>query len=206
MKRFLHIGICIFAFMMLTGCGKFEPQRDAVLIDAEGQITRAFVDSFVDESDQPYDVEEIKAMMEEELKAYNDSFGVDHITLEKCELKDGVLTIQMICDEAKYYQDYCSYYNDDFVTEEADVEFFAGTIAEAGDYDFAASFVTASGETAAASDVKADETYKVVVFNEPLEVHTPGKILYVSDNVEVLGSKQAQVTGDILQRAYIIYK
>lgn len=208
MRKFLHIGMWILTMLLMTGCTKFEPQSDAVSIDKKGQITRAFVDdSFVDESNQPYDVEEIQAMMEDELETYNSKFGVDHITLEKCVLEDGVLTIQIICDQAKYYQDYCSYFNDDYTTEEDDVEFFAGTVGEASDFDFKASFQTADGESADASQVLANKKYKVVVLNEPIEVRTPGAIQYVSDNVEMLGKKQAKVQeSDQLERAYIIYK
>ena len=207
MRRFLHIFMWMFTFVMLTGCTKFEPQDDAVSIDKEGKITRAFVDTFVDESNQPYDMEEIREMMEEELETYNHKFGVDHISLQECVVENDVLTIQILCDAARYYQDYCSYFNDDFATEEDDVEFFVGTVAEASDYDFTASFVTAEGEKASVSDILASEKLHVVILNEAIEVHTPKNILYVSDNVEMLGKKQARVQDSgKLTRAYIIYK
>jgi len=153
MRKILHILVWMFTFVMLTGCAKFEPQADAVSIDKDGKITRAFVDTFVDESNQPYNIDEIRDMMEEELETYNYKFGVDHIALTKCEVNEGILTIQIECDAARYYQDYCSYYNDDFTTEEEDVEFFVGKVSEAAAYDFGAVFVDAKGESVKAADI-----------------------------------------------------
>lgn len=207
MRKILHSIVWIITFVMLTGCAKFEPQMNAVSVDKEGKLTRAFVDTFVDESNQPYDVEEIRGMMEEELEAYNRKFGLDHVLLKSCELKDGILTIQIECDAAKYYADYSSYYNDDFTTPEADVEFFVGTVAEAAGYDFSGKFTDSEGASVSATEILANEKLHVVVLNEPLLVNTPGKILYVSTNVEMLGDKQAQVKDQgQLARAYIIYK
>lgn len=210
MKKVLHMGMCILTMMLLTGCSSFKPQSDAVFVEKNGKIIRAFVDEFVDGSNQPYNVEDIRAMMQDELDAYSEKFGVAHVVLKECTLENGILTIQIACDEAKYYQDYCSYYNDDFTTEGPDVEFFAGAVADAAAaYDFEGEFVTSQGEAARREDVTAEGYYKAVVLNEPLEVYVPGKILYVSSNVELVGEKQARVPvpeGGQPQRAYIIYK
>lgn len=214
MKRILHMGMCMLTMMLLlTGCSAFEPQSNAVSVEKNGKIVRAFVDDFVDASNQPYHTEEIEAMMQEELDTYNKKFGVEHVVLKECTLENGVLTILIECDEAKYYQDYCSYYNDDFTTEGPDVEFFVGAVADAAaEYGFDAEFLTAKGEAADTADILDQGYCQAVVFNEPLEVHVPGKILYVSSNVEILGDKQARVTAggeeqeQELSRAYIIYK
>ena len=67
MKKILHMGMCILTMLLLTGCAKFEPQEDAVSVGKDGKIVRAFVDEFVDGSNQPYNTEEIAAMMQQEL-------------------------------------------------------------------------------------------------------------------------------------------
>lgn len=207
MKKILHIGMWIFTMVLLMGCSKFEPKEDAISVDKKGKITRVFADEFVDTSGQPYDVQEIQEMMEQELNLYNRKFGVDHVLLEECLLEDGILTIRITCDEAKYYADYCSYYNDDFTTEEEDVEFFAGLVEEAKDYDFDAAFVDSNGTAADAEQILSNGKARVVILNEPILVATPGTIQYVSDNVEILGKRQARVAAeDQLKRAYIIYK
>lgn len=207
MKRFLHIGMWILLMVLLTGCSKFDPQEDAVTVDKDGKVIRVFADEFLDESGQAYDVEEIRAMMEQELSVYNRKFGVDHVILEECQWENGLLRIQIACDEPKYYVDYCGYYNDDFSTEETDVEFFVGTLGEAGEYDFGVSFVNTSGEAVEASQVMENAKNRVIILNEPILVETQGNILYVSSNVELLGKKQARVmAGDGLERAYIVYK
>ncbi|MCI8853949.1 MAG: hypothetical protein HFI31_08200 [Lachnospiraceae bacterium] len=207
MKKFYIIGMWIFTMVLLAGCSKFEPKEDAISVDKKGKITRVFADEFLDESGQPYDVAEIQDMMERELGQYNRKFGVDHVLLEECLVEDGILTIRITCDEAKYYMDYCSYYNDDFATEEDDVEFFVGTLGEAGDYDFDASFVDTAGTSVDGSQILSGGSGNVVILNEPVLVATPGAIQYVSDNVEILGKKQARVIpGEELKRAYIIYK
>ena len=207
MKKILHIFMWMFTFVMLTGCAKFEPQDDAVLIDRDEKITRYFIDTFVDESNQPYSQDEIRKMMETELKTYNRNFGVDHVVLQDCAVENDVLTMTLLCDSARYYQDYCSYFNDDFTTKEADVVFFVGTLAEAGDYSFDAGFVNAAGETVSVSDILKKENLKVVILNEALEVSIPKKILYVSDNVEILGKNQAKVQDSgLMKNAYILYK
>lgn len=210
MKKILHMGMCIFTMLLLTGCAKFEPQSHAVSVEKNGKIIRAFVDEFLDGSNQPYNTEEISAMMQQELDTYNKKFGVEHIVMKKCELEDGKLNLQIECDEAKYYQDYCSYFNDDFSTEEADVLFFVGAVADTGEYGLEETeFKNPQGEAVDLAVIKDLGYCQAVVFNEPIEVYVPGKILYVSSNVEILGEKHARMTSgeeQELQRAFIIYK
>ncbi len=210
MKKILHMGMCILTMLLLTGCAKFEPQEDAVSVGKDGKIVRAFVDEFVDGSNQPYNTEEIAAMMQQELDTYNKKFGVEHIVMKKCELENGKLNLQIECDDAKYYKDYCSYYNDDFSTEEADVEFFVGAVADAVEYGLEeAAFTNPQGEAVDMSVIKDQGYCQTVVLNEPIEVYVPGKILYASGNVEILGDKHARVTAgeeQELQKAFIIYK
>ncbi len=207
MKKFLHIGMWILLVVLLVGCAKFDPQEDAVTVDKKGRVVRVFADEFLDEAGQAYDVEEIRAMMEQELSVYNRKFGVDHVILEECTWENGLLRIQIACDEAKYYVDYCGYYNDDFSTEETDVEFFAGTVGEAGAYDFGVPFLDTAGQAVEAGEVLENANSRVIILNEPILVETQGNILYTSNNVELLGKKQARVmASDGLERAYIIYK
>lgn len=196
MKKILHIGICAMIIVTLTGCAEanFKPETDAVFVKGNGAVTKAIIEDFDKEF---YDSDELKKMIDEEISDYNAKFGDNHITVKKYEVADGRVLFYAKYDESKYYADY------------NDVTFFNGTIRDAldTDYEISGEFADADGEAVKAADAVANEKNKVVIFEEPMEVYTSGKILYVSEGVELIDKKQA-VIEEIPegQAAVIVYK
>lgn len=189
MKKTKGLLLAVVALGLLTGCRKFSPEETAVSIGKDGAVTAAVIDK-LDKS--YYDAEELKANVESSVAEYTKGAGEDALTVEKLEIgEEGDVELLM-----KYasYKDYAAFNN---------VDFYVGDITDAynnGGYRFETGFYPVEKGEIAGAEIQREEIFEgvnhpMVVFSEDMAVEVPGKILYVSSNVELTGKKSARMAG-----------
>ncbi len=171
----------VLAAMFLSGCSNTgNIERNTIVVKKDGSVLGAIIEDF---SDSKYVSEELKAMLEEEIAAYNAKAGEGRVTLETYEVTED--------KKVKVYLEYASFEDYAGFNEET---FFAGTVSEA--YEAGYEFVdmkNVSGEGAAMgkADVLEKGSMKIVIFEEPVHVRVNGKISYISSGMTVEGKKEA---------------
>lgn len=209
MRRKLYATLLIFAAAgMTTSCGtSFEADESTVYITKDGNVIGADIEDF---NKEYYDEEELKAYITESIENYVESNGDGSLELRKFQTEsseeDGV-TAQLYLDYATYI-DYALF---------NDVTFFAGTVSEAQqeEYAFDGNFLKVEEGAAAGSmdieELLKDEKIKVVIIADETVVQVDGDIRCVSEgNTEVSGKNTVRVHYDVedteAQPAYIFYK
>lgn len=189
MKKTKGLLLTVMALGLLTGCSKFSPEETAVSVGKDGAITAAVIDK-LDQS--YYDAEELKANVESSVSEYNGDAGEDTITVEKFEIgEEGDVELFMKYASCK---DYAEFNN---------VDFYVGDITDGynnGGYRFETGFYQVekgkiTGEEMQREEIFQGSNHPMIVFSEDMAVEVPGKILYVSSNVEVTGKKSARMAG-----------
>ena len=192
MKALLPILILSIA---LTGCGA-SADSSSLVLNKKGVITQTIVEEWDQEQ---YDKKELQEQIETEIKAYDQK-----IELNSIRPKETKVTVKMT------YQDLASY------AEYNQVILFQGTVAQcqAAGYLLEGEFKTADGEAVDRTQVlNAGDACTVLVFQEPLSVKLPGRILYCSNSLEIISGKEVKAsleensTGFLLSNpVYVIYK
>ena len=179
----------------LTGCSALADSSSLVL-NKKGVLTQTIVEEWDQEQ---YDKKELQEQIETEIKAYDQK-----IKLNSIRTKETKVTVKMT------YQDLASY------AEYNQVILFQGTVAQcqAAGYLLEGEFKTADGEAVDRTQVlNAGDACTVLVFQEPLSVKLPGRILYCSNSLEIISGKEVKAsleensTGFLLSNpVYVIYK
>lgn len=196
-KRILLVSM-VFAAMLLSGCsdtGNIE--QNTIVVKKDGTILGAIIEDF---SDSKYVSEELKAMLEEEIAAYNAKAGEGKVTLETYEVTED--------KKVKVYLEYASFEDYGGFNEE---NFFVGTVSEAYEagYEFVdMENVTEEGTAIGKADVLEKGNMKMVIFEEPVHVRVNGKITYVSSGVAAEGKKEAVVNQEegMTETFYLMYE
>ncbi|MCI5995723.1 MAG: hypothetical protein MRZ45_07240 [Blautia sp.] len=174
---------------LLAGCSRFSPKETAVSVSKDGKVTAAVIDK-LDQS--YYDAEELKENIDQAVSDYNGSAGEDTVTVQKFETREeGDVKLFMEYASGK---DYAAFNN---------VDFYVGDITDGynnAGYRFETTFRQvekgkAVGDEIAREEIFAGSNHPMLVFSEPMAVEVPGRILYVSSNVEVTGKKSARMAG-----------
>jgi len=205
MKRILNLGlVCLMCIGVLAGCAqKTVLEESTVFIGRKGQITSVDVETL---DKDYYDETELQNYIADHIAEYVMEFG-ETVTQEEFTVEDSVARLKLGYETC---EDYCRFNETDL---------FVGTIleAQAEGYDFAVEFNQVSMEDgeavvspAIATDVLADDGYKVAVIKANTTVEVSGKILYVSaENTEVISKKAIRIASDAEEEpvvTYIIYK
>lgn len=180
---------------LAQGCkGAAEADRETLEIKKDGSIVETVRESFEEDY---YNVDDLKAYITEELNSYNEDFEEVQIALTDCTVKrkiaQAVLTYQDVEDYMAFNQ----------------AELFVGDLAALSEtsYHDSVNLKNKKDETVSLSHLIASgESYQSVVVTQSCEVIVSGKIAYVSDNVEILSGKSANVSLNDEACAYIIYK
>lgn len=196
-KRILLVSM-VFAAMLLSGCsdtGNIE--QNTIVVKKDGTILGAIIEDF---SDSKYVSEELKAMLEEEIAAYNAKAGEGKVALETYEVTED--------KKVKVYLEYASFEDYAGFNEET---FFVGTVSEAYEagYEFVdMENVTEEGTPIGKADVLEKGSMKMVIFEEPVHVRVNGKITYVSSGVVAEGKKEAVVNQEegMTETFYLMYE
>ena len=177
--------LLLAGLLTLSGCGKIEKASEStVTVDKKGIVTEILIEDF---SSEEYQEDELKKSIEELVSTYNKQAGEEEITLKKMQVKDGNASVLM------------QYSTDDTYRAFNQVDFFAGTVAQAGKegYAFAGAFTDAKGQDVSQGTIPAEcQDQSVIIIREPLAVLVPGKILYVSKNMKILGEDCARLAAD----------
>lgn len=184
MKRW-NIALAVGTFMMLSGCGGIEKMTETtVAVDKQGNVEQLLVEDF---SDAAYQLEELETMVNELITSYNQEAGEDAVVLKSAKLKEETARLLMEYQSAKDYRGFNQ------------VDFFFGSVKEAQNqgYTFHSAFADANGNEVSKEGIPAQcSDAQVLILREPMQVVVPGKILYVSKNMEVVGETQAKLPAD----------
>ena len=192
MKALLPILILSIA---LKGCGA-SADSSSLVLNKKGVITQTIVEEWDQEQ---YDKKELQDQIENQITEYGQK-----IELNSIKTKDGKITVKMT------YQDLASYVDYNQVT------LFHGTVSQcqASGYLLEGDFKDAKGEPVDRTQVlNIGDKCVVLVFQEPLSVKIPGKILYCSSSLELVSAKEVKASleensEDFLlpNPVYVIYK
>ena len=179
----------------LTGCGA-SADSSSLALSKKGVLTQTIVEEWDQEQ---YDKNELQQQIETDIQEY----GQD-IELNSIKVKDAAVTVKM------------TYHNLEAYTQYNQVTLFQGTVAQcqAKGYLLEGEFKDMQGEDVSRTQViNIGDACTVLVFQEPVNVKVPGKILYYSSSLELVSGKEVKAsleegsTGYLLSNpVYIIYK
>lgn len=196
-KKILLLSLALAAFL-LGGCSSTgNIEQNTIVVKKDGTVLGAILEDF---SDSKYVSDELKAMLEEEISAYNSQAGEGKITLDTYEITEDK-KVKIIMNYASC-EDYAGF-NDEIM--------FTGMISEAYEagYEFAdMESVTGDGAFLGKADVLEKGSMKIVIFSEPVHVRVNGKISYVSAGVSLVDKKEAAALDEegTIEQFYVIYE
>lgn len=197
MKKISQVMFVLMAAFLLGGCTvekEVAEQGDSVQIAKDGSIVSTLV-NVLDQS--YYNADELKTMIESEISQVNISQGSDAVSLEKYD-----------CDSAGNVKVKIKYADSAAYTAFNGHTFYSGDAVTAKDtYGLNGSFLDVKDGKLTAEDAVVSEDAKVVILSENINVSVPGKIVAITDNVELTGKKSASVgLKNEEDLAYIVYK
>lgn len=171
--------------MVLSGCGGSDKiTRNTIQVQKDGTVLGAIVADF---SREYYDEIELKTMVDEEIKKYNAEAGKEAITIDSFQVEDGVVYVFLQYASAADYEAYNKR------------TFFYGTIEEAHNagYDLDVFLVDAKDNEKVIGYEELLEMgdKHVVISEEPIRIRTYNKILYYSEDVTYVGSREVDSFG-----------
>lgn len=180
-RRISAVAAAFVLAACLAGCGLSNRSDVTTLAaDENGKLTHTIIES-VGENDT---AKELTSFIEEQIgeteETVSSSAESGGIRLNSCKVSDGTATIEMEYDSWKDYEDFNK------------TTCFLGTIEEAENlgYDvYGQQFCDENGNRAENQDeiTQRATEWKVLIFEEPMNVRVPDKILYTTDNMEVTG-------------------
>ena len=193
MKKTVCLSLLLCLAMLAAGCSSSAPDENTISVDKKGRVTVTIVEDF---DKDYYDADELAEEIDEEIAQYNVNFASDRVTLEKFEVKDGVATLRLMFEAARYYADYMG------------VTMYSGTVAEAMEegYDLSVDFIDQDGDIIGIEDVEDYESQNILIIEEAVTVELSGNVLAAgeSDNVVITAKKSVSVVDAEL--TYIIYE
>lgn len=153
-------------------------EENSVYILKDDKILSTNVEIFGDE----YDQKELKAFMNDAIKAYNEENGSGSVKQKAFQLKNGTATSVLQYKNADVFEDFYGR------------ELFVGTVGEAiqAGYSFDIPFADVTGSTPKACTNEkfiGDNTYKVAIIKANTKVMVEGEISFIStENIADVGS------------------
>lgn len=199
-RKPLRLLLCL---LMITGalglvsCSSSEEEDfTTVSIMKDGTVKSHISESF----EQPYyDKDGLQQSVLSEAASYNRTAGQNHVTVEKVEMAENQIIVEMTYAEA---EDYAAFNQ---------VIFFVGTPgeAEAEGYDLnvVLSDVKDPQATVGKADILAMKDVQLLITDIPETVLLNGRVLYSDDGVAVSGNRKSCTLKDESEGpAYIIFK
>lgn len=177
--------VLLLASLWMTGCQDLKNVKEStVTVDKKGAVTEALVEDF---SAENYDAEELKDSVKKLVKSYNAQVGKEQVTIQQMEVRGGTAKVTLHFETDEDYRGFNQ------------TDFFSGTVKEAmeAEYPFSGAFLDQDGKKTTEGQVPGQcQDAQVLILKEPLQVLVPGNILYVSENMEILGKDQAKLSND----------
>lgn len=180
----------------LCGCGAAAADYSSLSLNSKGGLTQTIVEDW---DQAQYDKEELETQITSDIASYGSEIKLDSI-------KEGEASIVVKMTYADI-DAYTSYNN---------VPLFEGSIADcqAAGYLLEGEFKDTDGEAMERTEVlNLGDGCTVLVFQEPLEVRVPGKIICYSASLELTGKKTVKAVQDegseemlLSAPVYVIYK
>lgn len=171
-KAILTALAVIFCAAMLAGCGTSYNSTTFVL--NKDRSARQYI---IEDADADTTITELKAYVTASIRDYLAGSDDELIKLEKCDINDGKVDIELLYATCA---DYAAY---------NDVVCFEGTLQEAEEagFDLTGTYLTPEGGSISLDQITAGEgQIRVLIMNEVTSVDLPGTLLAYSDNA-VLG-------------------
>jgi len=182
MKKIGFILICMFLMTSLCGCAGSESSEEVtkVSIDKNGKITSTIVETL---DKDYYDADELKTMIDTQIKEYNTQAGEEKITLDSADMNPEKVVVKI------------SYADDESYAAFNDMTFFTGSVeeAKAAGYEINSSDLKCVDEQADGEALIAEEGMQVLVLEEPVLIGTYGNIKAMSNEMTLVNKKEAVV-------------
>lgn len=177
-KNVVLMVLTILSVFSLFACGSKMPkelkaeeiQEETLYIKADGSNQVAYLESFEEDY---YNVEELKAFMDKELKPYNEKYGENVVTISELELsgKNVVAVLNFLNNKA--YAEFSKKLSNKPISYPT----FNKIMQEYGDLDF--NSVKEEGIQKGSKVINSDK-HNVVVITGPILLMTEKKIQYYS--------------------------
>lgn len=189
MKKKAYILLTLSAVICLTGCGSGAAiETDTLALSKSGTAAYSILSDF---SKDYYDLEELKALAEEEIAEYGTGVSVSEASVE-----EGILHFQYTFDTLS---DYASF---------MDTKCYNATVSTALKNGYKSTTEVCSVKDGTVKTL-GDETlgdYHLFIWNEDIAVRCTGKVLYHSENLTLLNKTDVQPVEDATGPYYVIYK
>ncbi len=200
MKKQMVVCLAAAAVMMLvTGCGTKE-DRTTLHIKDGGKVVENITEDFNQDN---YDEKELKTFIEQQIEDYKKESG-NNVKSGGFAVEEGKAYLTVKFDDTKAYSDF----NDETLYQGSVVE------AVADGYTFPGHFYPVKDgklkKKATDKNIDGDDSYKVVITSESIDVAVSGKVAYVSgNNVKIKDEKTVSIqkeNADDTSLTYIVYK
>ncbi|MEY8337015.1 hypothetical protein AALB16_03155 [Lachnospiraceae bacterium 62-35] len=209
MKKAAAVLLLAVTGVLLYGCsgrssggGGFQPESSSIYISRDGKVLSALVEPYSLDNDE----EKLKTFLDGEIARYgqeNPGQGEQpSVSLKECSIKDGIMKAVFEYGSPEDMISFAVSQQDESIgLASLEVKEISEALS-AG--DISGNFRNRENETVSSEEVgKASKARAVVVSGEAL-IQTEGKILYVSEGVELTGTgNTARVTGE---KSCIVFK
>lgn len=192
MKKLKAAGILAVLMIWLTACGSGadagQETVNSLTLDKDGSVENTIIEDF---DKDYYDLDGLNTMIKDSIEQYCRQNPTAEITLKGSEVSDGQVRVSMKYDSAASYMGYNS------------KTLFAGTIQEAYsegyDLDISLTDVKDSSNTIGKQELLEMGQKHIVIMELPstmtdgMRLQCFGKILYVSDGVNPVSPKTADI-------------
>lgn len=192
--------LCMVALLMaglcMGGCGE-EWEETCLTIEGNGTISQRIVEDF---SKEHYELEELRTMTEEEIDTYCQESGEGGVELTRLKEKDGSVTMDITYQSV---EDYNNFNGTKLIIESVEE---AVQAENDGIHFLPNAFIKAKdSSTAEKAEVIKDTSLSIVIFDETVLYETNKKILYYSENVELMSDKCGRLKDSEAGPGYLIY-
>lgn len=207
--RHKKILVMAAAMVVLSGCAgasaqAFEPTQSSLYITGEGVVTSATVEKY--EADY-YRAEELRAFVEDILTEWGGSGDQAKASVNECTFAEGTAKLLIDFKTPDAYMDFMT----DFPDDESVIQVKKLGVTTVSDgitkgYLVGDQFYRLDKEK---KEVNADEVMKqsklnVAAVEGPALIQTDGAIVYISTDVEVIGTNLVQTPEEGM--SYIVFK
>ena len=194
MRKVIMFFCGLLLCLTIVGCGNDSYIESVLRIDKSGQVTCVLVEEF---DKNYYDINELEEMIRLEVAEYNRNKGSESIILLSIESVNEMAVAQF------QYADYTDYaaFNE--------VDFFVGTVETAVNEGINLNHVmleAGKNNTISPEQVRELTEYNLVMWQGDMPLEVPGKILYHTGELTLLGSKKIIAEPDLAGPFYLIYK
>ncbi len=187
--------ILIFALLLgLCACSSDDETYEETVLTVlkRGKVTENIVESF---DKDYYNIEELSSEFSTSIDEYNNSIGSEEIKLDRIELKDSKVYVDLIFTGPSDYEK--------FVGQ----TLFVGTVSDAYDNGYTLDVTlkgVEKGDLIGKIQLMGMMDNNIIILSEHVRIKTFSDIAYVSANVDVIDDRNARVLSESDGLAYII--